>query len=101
MAKQAISVTLDADNIAWLKGRVTTAGARSISDLLDQIVSAARRTGGTPRSVVGTIEIAASDPHLDEADEAVRSIFQLSLQRPALARERRTSYTSGVKRRRG
>ena len=61
MAKQAISVTLEADNLTWLKGRAGAAGLRSVSELLDQLVSAARAAGrtGPARSVVGTIDIAA------------------------------------------
>ena len=58
MAKQAISVTLEADNLTWLKGRAGAAGLRSVSELLDQLVTAARASGrvGPSRSVVGTID---------------------------------------------
>ena len=49
MAKQALSVTLDADNLTWLKGRAGTAGVRSVSELLDQLVSAARQSGDPGR----------------------------------------------------
>jgi hypothetical protein len=81
MTKQAISVTLDADNISWLKGRAVATGARSVSDLLDQIVSAARKTGsaGPSRSVVGTVTVDPSDPDLDHADAYVRTLFAQSL----------------------
>ena len=94
MAKQAISVTLDADNITWLKGRVGASGGRSISELLDQIVSAARSSGqgGASRSVMGTIDIEESDPMLDQADTAIQSLFETTPGRPALARERRSTY---------
>ena len=66
MAKQAISVTLEADNLTWLKGRAGAAGLRSVSELLDQLVTAARASGrvGPSRSVVGTIDLDASDPWL-------------------------------------
>ena len=55
MAKQAISVTLDADNLTWLKGRAGAAGVRSVSEFLDQIVSAARAAGqtGPPQPPLG------------------------------------------------
>ena len=53
MAKQAISVTLDADNLTWLKGRAGAAGLRSVSELLDQLVTAARESGGVGPSRVG------------------------------------------------
>jgi hypothetical protein len=89
MPKQAISVTLDADNLTWLKGRASAAGVRSISELLDQLVAAARSSGrvGPPRSVVGTIDIADSDPGLERADDHVRSMVEASLRRPATVRE--------------
>jgi hypothetical protein len=89
MPKQAISVTLDADNLTWLKGRASAAGVRSISELLDQLVSAARSSGrvGPPRSVIGTIDIAGSDPGLEGADDEVRSMVEASLRRPMMARE--------------
>jgi hypothetical protein len=103
MSKQAISVTLDADNILWLKGRVGASGGRSVSELLDQIVSAARHGGraGVSRSVVGTIDIDQSDPALDEADTAIRALFELSIGRPAVVRERRSTYGRAKARRRG
>jgi hypothetical protein len=100
MGKQAISVTLDADNLMWLKGRAGAAGIRSVSELLDQIVSAARTSGqiGPSRSVVGTIDLDASDPWLEEADEAVRGMFDASLGRPLIVKE--ASPTYGTARRR-
>jgi hypothetical protein len=89
MGKQAISVTLDADNLMWLKGRAGAAGIRSVSELLDQIVSAARTSGqiGPSRSVVGTIDLDATDPWLEGADEAVRGMFDASLGRPLMVKE--------------
>lgn len=89
MAKQAISVTLDADNLTWLKGRANAAGVRSVSELLDQLVSAARSSGqvGPSRSVVGTIDVDANDPWLEGADDAMRAIFEASLARPLMVRE--------------
>ncbi len=63
-AKQAISVTLGADNVTWLKGRAGAGGVRSVSEFLDQLVTAARQSGrvGPATSVVGTIDIDPSDP---------------------------------------
>lgn len=83
MAKQAISVTLDADNLAWLKGRAGAAGLRSVSELLDQLVAAARASGGVgpSRSVIGTIDVDPGDPLLERADAAVRAMFDASLGR--------------------
>ena len=87
--KQAISVTLDADNLRWLKGRAGAGGVRSVSELLDQLVAAARQSGhvGGAQSVVGTIDIDPSDPMLDRADEAVRYLFEKSLSRPLMVKE--------------
>ena len=102
MPKQAISVTLDADNLTWLKGRASAAGVRSISGLLDQLVSAARSSGrvGPPRSVVGTIDIADSDPWLEGADDEVRSMVEASLRRPSMVRETPPVYGTVRKRKR-
>jgi hypothetical protein len=94
MKKQALSVTLDQSNITWLKGRAGVTGG-SVSRLLDQIVSSARQgvPAGPARSVVGTIDIDASDPLLERADEVVRAAFDASLGRPLAAKERRASYS--------
>jgi hypothetical protein len=99
MAKQAISVTLEADNLTWLKGRAGAAGVRSVSGLLDQLISAARASGqtGPSRSVVGTIDVDASDPWLEGADDAMRSIFQASLGRPLIVKETSPEYGASGK----
>jgi hypothetical protein len=88
MPKQAISVTLEADNLTWLKGRAGAAGLRSVSELLDQLVRAARASGhaGPSRSVVGTIDVDASDPWLDGADDTLRDLVDTSLRRPMIVR---------------
>ena len=89
MAKQAISITLDADNVTWLKGRTGSAGLRSVSELVDQLVTAARSSGkiGPSRSVAGTIDVDPGDPMLEHADEAVRRMFDASLRRPLMVKE--------------
>jgi hypothetical protein len=94
MAKQAISVTLDSDNLTWLKGRAGAAGLRSVSELLDQLVTAAREGGriGPSRSVVGTIDIDSGDPGLDGADDIVRGMFETSLRRPLMVKEASPAY---------
>ena len=100
MGKRAISVTLDADNLMWLKGRAGAAGIRSVSELLDQIVSEARTSGhiGPSRSVVGTIDLDASDPWLEGADDAVRGMFDASLRRRLMVKEASPAYgTAGRK----
>ena len=72
MPKSAISVTLDADNLTWLKARAGSGQARSVSDLLDRIVTDARTrgAGGGVKSVVGTIDVDPSDlakPHRERS----------------------------------
>jgi hypothetical protein len=105
MAKQAISVTLDADNITWLKARKGAGGVRSVSELLDRLVTEARqaRRVGPSRSVVGTIDIDASDPLLTKADATVRALFETSVGRPIVVREGRARYSvrTHAKKRRG
>ena len=102
MTKRAISVTLDADNLTWLKGRAGAGGVRSVSELLDQLVSAARASGqvGPSRSVVGTIDVDPGDPWLEGADEAMRAMFQASLSRPLMVQETSPEYGSGGKKKR-
>jgi hypothetical protein len=94
MSKQAISVTLDADNVTWLKGRAGAAGVRSVSELLDRLVTAARQSGdmGPSRSVIGTIDIDPGDPLLERADEAIRYVFESSLGRPLTVKESIPGY---------
>jgi hypothetical protein len=96
MPKRAISVTLDGDNLTWLKGRTGAGGVRSVSELLNQLVTAARRAGhgGPSRTVMGTIDIDSADPGLDDADEAVRALFDASTARPFAARETRPARQS-------
>src|SRR5947199_10768620 len=94
MSKRAISVTLHTENLTWLKGRAGAAGVRSVSELLDQLVSAARQAGriGPSRSVVGNIDIDPRDPLLERADEAVRNVFEESLGRPLMVKEAEATY---------
>ena len=103
MSKQALSVTLDAENVTWLRGRAGGGDFRSVSDLLNRLVSDARTTGGTARvrSVAGTIDIAPSDPALLKADAAVRALNDRSLARPLIARERSPEYRVRPKNKRG
>jgi hypothetical protein len=79
MNKQAISVTLQPENLLWLRGRARALRQRSVSEALDQLVSAAR-TGGRVdqraiRSVVGTVRMPSADPFLSTADAAIRGLF--------------------------
>ena len=94
MAKQAISVTLDTANLTWLKARAGASNVRSVSELLDRLVSDARAKGpgGKATSVVGTIDIDHADPLLLKADAAVRAIYESSLRRPLLVKEDAPRY---------
>ena len=106
MAKLAVSVTLDEANLLWLRGRAASLGRGSLSDAIDTLISYARagRLGPppTPRSVVGTVDIAEDDPNLDRADAAVRELFVRSVARPLMGKEARvTPKRSPARKRRG
>lgn len=106
MPKRGVSVTLSDDNLLWLKARTQAAKARSLSETLDGLVTDARLAGRIPgalvRSVVGSVDIAADDPNLEQADGYLRDLFASSTGRPVLARERRARYTAAPRgRRRG
>jgi hypothetical protein len=89
MSKKAISVTLQPENLLWLRGQAQASSRRSVSETLDALISEARAgTRGRPdaiRSVVGSIRIQASDPALRQADEAIRGLVS----RPAASRRSR------------
>jgi hypothetical protein len=105
MPKQPLSVTLDQDNLLWLRGLTTRGKRKSLSDALDAIVTEARRAGGEngpPRSVVGTVDIPADDADLAGADAHVGTLFAASLARPIVAREPRSTFGgAGKKKARG
>lgn len=96
MSRQAISVTLETENLTWLRGRVGAGAGRSVSDLLNQLVTEARASGaaGSGRSVVGTVDIDPVDPLLERADAAIRSLFERSTARPVTVREPRERYSA-------
>lgn len=86
-------MTLESDNVTWLKGRAGAEG-ESVSGLIDQLVTSARsgNRAGPGRSVIGTIDIDDSDPLLERADETMRAAFDASLGRPVAVRERPATY---------
>jgi hypothetical protein len=101
--RKAISITLDADNLFWLKGQAARMAKGSVSEIVDRIVGEARASGRTSsaavRSVVGTIDLPEDDPDLERADAHIRSIFAASASRPMLVRERpRRRYAARKKR---
>jgi hypothetical protein len=95
MPKSPLSVTLDDNNLLWLRGRVAGRKKRSLSEALDEILTQARQGGAgadAARSVVGTIDIADNDLSLDRADDAVQALFEESVSRPFLVRESVEAY---------
>lgn len=92
MPKKGVSVTLAESNLLWLKSRTRALKGRSLSETLDDLVTAARTGGSAPaapsQSVVGTVDIATDDPSLDLADEYMRDLVTASINRPFVARER-------------
>ena len=84
MPKKPLSVTLEEDNILWLRGQTAAGKQRSLSEALDVLVTSARQAGygTTPRSVVGTIDLAAADPALMTADAELRATMDASIARP-------------------
>jgi hypothetical protein len=75
MPKRAISLTLAEENLVWLRGQARNAGRRSVSGIVDRLLTEARRGGrvldDSIRSVVGTISIAPADPGLVGADAEI------------------------------
>lgn len=92
MGKKAVSVTLEEANLLWLKGQAAARGSRSLSHLLDELVTDARESPGgrqAVRSVVGSIDIDEHDPALESADAYVRTRFEASTRRPLVVKETR------------
>ena len=90
--KRAISVTIDEDNLLWLKGQAGASASGSVSEVIDRLVREARMSGrtdaSTVRSVVGTIDLPPDDEDLAGADGYVRAMFERSLARPMAVKER-------------
>jgi hypothetical protein len=91
--RQAVSVTLRADNVLWLRAQAAASARGSLSAVLDKLVSDARESGRTDaraiRTVKGTIDLPDGDPALDSADAFIRAQFDKSLRRPMLAKQAR------------
>ncbi len=101
--RKAVSVTLESDNLLWLRAQAAATSRGSLSEVLDRIVRTARTAGrGEPaavRSVVGSIDLAEDDPDLHGADAYIGGLFAASARRPVLAREQPPK--AGRKARRG
>ena len=89
--KHAISITLARDNLMWLKGQAAARTGGNVSEVVNRLIAEARAAGQTDpaaiRSVVGTIDL-PDDESLAEADAFVKTMFDRSLARPMLVRER-------------
>jgi hypothetical protein len=86
--KKAVSVTLDGENLLWLKGQAAATTGGNVSEVIDRLVQQARTSGtGASRSVVGTVDLPSND-ELEQAGAYVRDLFDRSLRRPMLVRER-------------
>ena len=103
--RKAISITLSADNLLWLKGQVTQSGRGSVSELLDRLITEARGAGwadaSAVRSVVGTVDLPDDDPGLETADAYLRTLFAASARQPLIVRERPAATRTAKRTRRG
>jgi len=101
--RRAVSVTLRADNVLWLRAQAAASTRGSLSEVLDKLVSDARESGRTDaravRSVKGTIDLPDDDPSLDSADTFIRAQFDKSLRRPMVAKEPGARMTGARKKR--
>ncbi len=99
-----MSVTLDGDNVLWLRAQAGASDKGTVSDVLDRLVTRARAEGHLElraiRSIAGTIDLPDDDPGLDAADGYVRGLFDRSLARPMQVRER-SPKARGTRARRG
>ena len=101
--RRAVSVTLKADNLLWLRAQAAANPSSSVSAVLDRLVTDARAAGRTDaasiRSVRGTIDLPADDPNLEGADAFVRTLFDKSARRPMAVKDSRARYSARRKRR--
>lgn len=101
--RKAISITLKADNLLWLRGQAARSAKGSVSEVLDQLVSDARAGGRTDptavRSIAGTIDLPDDDPGLVGADTYIRTLFTASARQPTVVRERPARYAHKKSRR--
>ena len=83
--RKAISVTLSEDNLLWLRGQAGKATGGNVSEVVDRLVGEARQAGwadpAAVRSVVGSVDLPADDPDLQQADAYIRGLFAESAAR--------------------
>ena len=92
MAKRAISMALDTDNLIWLRAQAGPRG--SVSRIVDDLVSEARAGGKHLRSaagsVAGTVNLRNFDPAT--ADHELRALFDAALGGNAAVHEQRARH---------
>jgi hypothetical protein len=92
MPRRPLSVTLDADNLLWL--RAQAGSTRSVSRIVDELVAEARASGKNrgagPVSVVGTVDLLNFDPV--SADRELRSFFDTTSGGAVAVRETQARY---------
>jgi hypothetical protein len=103
--KKAVSFTLDPRNILWLRAQAAATTGQTASSIVDRLLTDARLGGridpAAIRSVAGTIDLPDDDPDLAQADAFIRTIFERSIGRPQLVKERRAPSRAARRRRRG
>src|SRR5687767_2238844 len=101
--RRAVSVTLEEDNLLWLRAQAGASARGSLSEVLDRLVTGARESGRTDaaaiRSVRGTIDLPEGDPALEGADAYIRAQFDRSVRRPVIAQDPPARYSAKRKRR--
>jgi hypothetical protein len=84
--RRPISVTIEENNLLWLKAQAAATSRGNVSAVLDRLVAEARAEGRTDsnavKSVCGTIDLPASDLDLEEASSYMRDVVDRSLGRP-------------------
>lgn len=100
-----MSVTLDADNVQWLKGRARITHSNNVSLLLDSLVTEARRARGSVGnrpfpSVVGMVDL-SDDPNLEQFDAARRQLWDAHLEKVLLMEDPSPSSQKPRRRKRG
>jgi hypothetical protein len=101
--RRAVSVTIEEDNLLWLKTRAAATARGNLSAVLDQLVAEARAQGrlgaAAVASVAGTVDLPEDDPDLEDAAAYVRTLVDRSVARPMLVRERSPRRRPGRTRR--
>ncbi len=103
--RTAISITVDEDNLLWLKAQAAASAKGTLSAVVDRLIAEARAQGGAAtaamQSVAGTIDLPDDDPDLEQASAYVRTLFEQSLRRRIVVKEEAPKPAGRGARRRG